>query len=253
MQKNNIILWVAAFVITFLVIFLANLLDKEYPISGTFGIENKKVSYRFEKKHFGNDDVKVIIRTEIDSIKGKLFWKNKLKNEWAVVELKDSALLLKANVPAQDPLQTIEYYVELNYDNKKNLLPDNKKVDLIFYGKISPVLNVLRYLLLYVGLFLSIRTGLEYFKNSEKSKKFAIMAVLIFATLALLINPLYLTYKLGYMNKTIPPISNLFPYGFILMTVLWILTVIVLFRFKEIKITSLAAGIISILLFLFTL
>jgi hypothetical protein len=42
MKKNNIVLWIAAFVITFLTIYLSNLLDNDYPLSGTFGIDGKK-------------------------------------------------------------------------------------------------------------------------------------------------------------------------------------------------------------------
>ena len=51
MEKNNIILWIASLVITFLGIYLSNLVDKDYPVTGTFGIEGQKVSYRFEKVH----------------------------------------------------------------------------------------------------------------------------------------------------------------------------------------------------------
>lgn len=251
MKKNTIILWISSFVVTFLTIYFANLLDKDYPISGTFGIDGKKVSYRFEKTHFGNDDIKIIVRTDIENIKGKLFWKNKLASEWQIVGLIDSSYTLKGYIPNQKTLQMIEYFVELNHNNKKYQLPNNQKVNLSFYGTISSMLNVLEYLLLYCGLFLAIRTGAEYFNNSEKSKKFAVLTGIIFLTLTLLINPLYLTYKLGFMNKSIPVISNLFPYGFVMMTLLWIISIIILFRFKGIKITSLLSGIISVILFLF--
>jgi hypothetical protein len=251
MKKNNIVLWIASFVITFLTIFLANLLDKDYPLSGTFGIDGKKVSYRFEKTHYGKDDFDVIIRTDIEDIIGNIFWKNESDSIWNSLELKKSSLSLQTKIKSHKPLETIKYFVELNHKNKKYFLPNNKKVELTFYGKIPVMAKVLQFLLLYLGLFLAVRTGLEYFNNSEKSKKFAVLVVVVFLTLTALINPLYLTYKFGYMNSVIPEISKLFPMAYVLLSLLWIIALVLIFRFKSIKITSLITSIISIIIFVF--
>ena len=251
MKKNNIILWIASFVIIFLTVFLTNLLDEEYPVTGTLGIDNKKVSYRFEKTHYGNDDFKLIIRTDTDEISGKLFWKIKSDSVWNSVELIKSNLILQTKIKPLKPLNRLFYFVELNHNNKKYLLPDNKKVELTFYGKMPVMAKVLRFLLLYLGLLLSVRTGLEYFSQSEKTKKFGFLVAIIFLTLTALINPLYLTYKFGYMNSVIPEISDLFPVGLVLLNILWILALVLMFRFKEIKSTSLITAGVTILIYVF--
>jgi hypothetical protein len=98
MKKNNIILWIASFVITFLTIFLSNLLDKDYSISGTFGVDTKKVSYRFEKSHYGKDDFEVIVRTDNDRVSGKLYWKLESNSIWNSIELKKSDLILQTKL-----------------------------------------------------------------------------------------------------------------------------------------------------------
>lgn len=250
MKNNNTILWIASFVITFLTIFLSNLLDKDYPISGTFGIDNKKVSYRFEKDHYGKDDFEVIIRTDNDKVSGNLFWKIESDSIWNSIELKKTDLILQAKIQTLKPLNKLSYYVELNHYNKKYLLPDNKKVEITFYGKIPVMAKVLRFLLLYLGLLLAVRTGLEYFNQSEKVKKFGFLVSIIFLTLAALINPLYLTYKFGYMNSKIPEISKLFPAEFVLINLLWIVSLVLMFRYKEIKITPLITAIITIIIFI---
>ena len=251
MKKNNIILWVASIVITFLTIFLSNLLNKDYPISGTFGVDNKKVSYRFEKTHYGKDDFEVIIRTDNDKINGSLFWKIGSDSVWNSIKLKKSNLTLQNRIKSLRPLSKLFYYAELNLNQKKYLLPDNKKVELTFYGKIPVMAKVLRFLLLYLGLLLAVRTGLEYFNQSEKVKKFGFLVAIIFLTLTALINPLYLTYKFGYMNSVIPEISKLFPAAFVFFTLLWIIALILMFRFKQIKIMPLITSIISIIIFVF--
>lgn len=254
MKKNNFILWIAAFIITFLTLYFANLFSEEYPITGTIGIAGKKISYRFERVHYNNDNLNIIIRSDIDSVKGNIFWKEISFNDiWNIVELKDSTSVLTGVIPNQKPSKKIEYYVELNYRDKKFYLPDHKKVSLIFYGKISPALKAIEFMLLYLGLFLGIRTAIEYFNNSTKSKKLSIMTTIVFITLTLLINPLYLTYKLGYMNNSIPEITKLFPAGYYSITLIWIFTTILLFRKPEWKIASIISGIISIAIFIFLL
>lgn len=250
MKKNNIVLWIASFVITFLTIFLSNLLDKDYPISGTFGIDKKKVSYRFEKVHYGKDDFEVIIRTDNDKVSGNLYWKIESDSIWNSTELKKSNLILRTKIKALKPLNKLAYYVELNHNNKKYLLPDNKKVELTFFGEIPVMAKLLCFLLLYLGLLLAIRTGLEYFNKAEKVKKFGFLVTIIFLTLTALINPLYLTYKFGYMNYEIPEISKLFPSEFVLLNLVWIVSLVLMFRTKMIKITPIVTAIITIIIFI---
>ena len=249
MKKNNIILWIASFVITFLVVYLSKLVDKDYPVTGTFGIEGQKVSYRFEKVHYGNEDFSVVIRTDVDGVSGNLFWKNTSDTIWTSSKLIISDLSLTGKLVSLKPNQTIQYFVELNYKDKMYLLPDNQEVDLTFYGKIPATLNLMQFLLLYLGLLLAVRTGLEYFNNSEKSKKIGVLVVIVFLTLTALVNPLYLTYKFGYMNSIIPAINNLFPASYLLITLLWIVSLIIMFRYQKLKVTYLASAIITIIIF----
>jgi len=254
MKKNNLILWIASFIITFLTLYITNLLSNEYPVTGTFGIDGKKVSYRFEKIHNIISSLEIIIRADVDSLSGRIFWRlENSKADWQTIQLKNSNQTLTGIIPNQKPLDVIDYFVELIYKDKKFILPNENKVTLTFFGKISPMLKVLQFLLLYLGLFLSVRTGLEYFNNSEKSKKFAVLTGIIFLTLTFLINPLYLTYKFGYMNHSIPVITKLFPAGFLLITILWIASIIVMFRKKDFKLVSIVSAFLSLLIFIFLL
>jgi hypothetical protein len=251
MKKNNIVLWIAAFVITFLTIYLSNLLDKDYPVSGTFGIEGKKVSYRFEKSHYGNDDFKIIIRTDVNDLAGKLFWKRSIDTSWKAVQMENSDLLLSVSIPSLKPEQKIIYFAELYHKEKEYIIPDNQKIELSFFGRVPIVVNVLEYLLLYLGLILVVRTGLEYFNDGKNSKKFGVLGAVCFLTLITLINPLYLTYKFGFMNSSIPPIDRLFLLNHLSISILWIATMIIIFTSKKFKSIPLISSILILLIFIF--
>jgi len=254
MRQKKIILWVSAFIVSFLILYVTNLFSDQYPVTGTIGINGKKVSYRFEKVHYLDGALNIIIRSDLKGLKGNIFWRSRsYENPWKAVNLTDSLEVLKGIIPNGKPLDKIEYYAELKYKEKKFLLPGNQKISLVFFGRIPPMLNVLSFLLLFSGLLLSIRTGLEYFNQSLKSRKFAILIVVINMTLTLLINPLYLTYKNGYMNHLIPSIQDLFPAGNLVITFLWIITSIILFRKNSFKLISILTGMLSIFVYIFLL
>lgn len=248
MTKEKLILWISSFIITFLVLYSYNLFNKDYPITGTFGIEAKKVSYRFEKIHFGYDSVAIIIRTDVKGLSGKLFWKSEEDINWKSNNLKESGLALLAKLPPLKPDHKLKYYIELNYKDKQYLLPDNRKVEMTFYGKIPQTVNYLWFIFFYLGLLLIVRTGLEYFNEKEKIKKFELFISVIFITLLVLINPLYITYKHGFINTTIPDVTKLFPPKELSITALWIITTIITFNIKKYKVVPLISAIVTLII-----
>jgi hypothetical protein len=250
MKKEIIILWLASFVIVFLAVYISNIIDEDYPITSTFGIDGKKVSYRFEKVHYGNEDFKVIIRTDVPELTGTLYWKSKTDSDWRLLKLKQSELILSADIPVLKPTQKIDYYIELHHRNKTFIIPENQKVSLTFFGKIPVVVNFLEFLLLYFGLVAAVRTGLEFFNNGLKAKAFGFVTLIIFLTLIALINPLYLTYKYGYMNSSIPPIGNLFLVSDLVIFILWIITVVAVFKSNRFKVTPLFSAVITLIIFI---
>ena len=249
MKKENIILWLTSFVTVFLAVYISNIFDEDYPITSTFGIEGKKVSYRFEKVHYGNEDHKVMIRTDVAELAGSLFWKSDTDSNWQSKELKKSDLILSENIPASNPTEMVNYYIELNHKDKKYILPDNQKVTLTFFGKIPVFINVLEHILLYLGLVLAVRTGLEFFNNGAKSKKFGFLTLILFLPYIALINPLYLTYKYGFINSSIPPITKLFLLSDIGIFIIWIGTMITIFVSDKFKFLPLVSVVLILIIY----
>jgi len=249
MKKEIIILWLASFIIVFLAVYISNIFDENYPITSTFGIEGMKVSYRFEKVHYGNEDHKVMIRTDVAELVGSLFWKSDTDSTWQSKELKKSGLILSENIPALNPTEMVNYYTELKHKDKIYTLPDNQKVTLTFFGKIPVFINVLKHLLLYLGLILAVRTGLEFFNNGANSKKFGFLTLILFLPHIALINPLYLTYKYGFINSSIPPISKLFLLSDIGIFIIWIGTMITIFVSDKFKFLPLVSAILILIIY----
>ena len=60
-MKNQIILWLSSLVLTFLIGYFKNVTDTNFPITGTFGIEGNKVSYKLDKVSYDKTVYKNII------------------------------------------------------------------------------------------------------------------------------------------------------------------------------------------------
>ena len=250
MKKNTLILWIASIVTTFLSIYLSNLIDNDYPVTGTLGIEGQKVSYRFEKISYGNEDYKFIIRTDLENLSGKLFWKNKTDTMWQSEQLQKSDLVLTGDIPALRPEKSLLYFAELYCKDKKHVIPRNQKVSLTFFGKIPVAVTVLEFLLLYLGLILAVRTGLEYFDKGKNSKKLGVFTIVFFLTLIALINPLYITYKYGFINSSIPPFDKLFLWSDLTIFILWVVTMVIIFRSEKLNFLPLVTAVLTLMIFI---
>lgn len=251
MKKQSLILWIGSIVIVFVISYLNKITSAEYPVTGTIGIEGKKVSYRFQKINYGNNDYTFEIRTDLDSLEGKYYYKNPNSEVWQSEHLKSKRFLLVGTLPKQKPETSLEYYAELNAKDRALVIPDSKKVTITFFGKIPIVIDVLQFILMYAGLMLAVRAGLESFNNNITTKKIAVMFLIIFLTLNALINPLYLTYKYGFINNTIPSIERLFDPAVFMIFILWIVTTILLFTRPKLKYTSLVSAVLTLLIFYF--
>ncbi|MFN3695417.1 MAG: hypothetical protein ACK4UV_10445, partial [Ignavibacterium sp.] len=131
-------------------------------------------------------------------------------------------------------------------------IPQEGETKITFFGKIPEMLNWLYLLFLYSGLLLIIRSGLEHFKTNRKTKNFLVITSIVLLTFLMMINPLYLSYKFEYINKSIPPIQNLFPLSLLTITILWIGITVFVFLKKREKPIVLITSIICLLIYLFS-
>lgn len=251
MQKT-IILWLTSFVILFITGYIYQITDSEYPVTGTIGIESKKVSYKFDKAHIYNEPYKFVLRTDLDDLTGKLLWRpTKLGSKWNSINLDSSKNVLTAIIPKQQLLDTIEYKALILHKGKIYDLPDGNPVSLTFFSKVNIPVQILEHLFLYTFILLAIRIGLEYFSEKSKAKKFAVVCLAVLILYVMMFHPLYLSYKAGYINHSVPDLAMMFPSSSKAYLVLWIITTLVLFNTKKFKSSGMIAGILTLIVFLF--
>jgi len=249
-MKQSIILWLGAFVITFLSGYLQSITSPYYPITGTIGVEGNKVSYKFDKVYRSKDEYRVIIRSDRKDLTGKLQWKKKGEGELYETELKLTNEIFFAEIPKQLALTKIEYRVILSYQNKSYFLPkENFWVKLEFLGKVSLMIMFMYNLTLFGALLLSFRTALEFFNENEKIKKLTLFTVSTFFINTFVFGSLKRSYELDAIGKKILPISAMFSIESILIFLVWLTTMILIFNIGKYRIIVLVAGIITLIIF----
>jgi hypothetical protein len=248
-MKQIIILWSGAFLITFLSVYFENILSPYYPTTGSIGINGQKVSYKFDKVFRGKENYTVMIRTDLPDLKGKLKWqKIEKKNSWNSVQMITGNGILYAEILKQPPKRIVKYEVELINKDSTYTLP---QCEIQFLGAVPSMIMFLFYFSLFGGILLSTRTGMEYFNENQKIKKLSLFTITFFFVLAIAVTPLKKSYELEAINKTVPPITELFDYQSLLLLLLWLIGMAVVFKMKNPKPAALALSIITILIFLF--
>lgn len=249
-MKNSLVLWVAAAILTFLLVFIQNRTSQNYPISGTIGIEGQKVSYFFKKIHKDKNDFILMIRTDIKELKGVVKWKPlDEKLDWNIDTMKYSTGSLSVTIPRQNILSEVEYRLFLNYNNKEYLIPKNNSGKILFLGAVPSAITIHYYLTLFLGLFLAMRTGLEYFNAKPRLRLYSIFASISFFSFAMIFAPVKKAYEMGAIGKSVPAIGELFTVWSVMLIIIWIANLILVSYSRIPKKWALAFPMLTILIF----
>jgi len=249
-MKRPLILWSAALLLTFLTGYIQSGTSEFYPVTGTIGIDEKKVSYRFEKLYNGKDNYKFIIRTDNPGIKCFVKWKNEMVKNWNSIEMKKKDEAFIAEIPRQEAGKKIFYFAEISKGEKKFVVPD-KPVLLLFQGYVPSMISSLSFFTLFAGLLLSFRTGLEFFNENQKIKKLTLFTTSFFFLYTIAVTPLKKSFELNAINNKVVPVTSLFDLQSILLFLLWIAAMIIIFKAKDPKKPIVIFSILTVSVFLF--
>jgi len=253
-MKQTFILWASALILTFLTGYIQSGISEYFPVTGTIGIDGKKVSYRFEKIFNDQGNYIFIIRTDNPDIEAELKWKHISESEYNSIKMDKVKEALTAEIPRQPAGKKILHFAEIKKDGEKYTVPD-KPVELLFQGYVPPMISFLSSFALLGGLFLSYRTGLSAIGGiieNKKIKKFSLFTFAFFFVYSIAVTPLRKSFELDAINKKVVPITELYDLQSILLFLLWIAAIIFIFKTRIGKEASLVFAVATALVFLFT-
>lgn len=249
MIRRGAILWILSIVIVILLFYVKQITSSEYPLTGVVSIGNSELLYRLERTNLANEPIKILIRSDNQNLMGILEWKFS-DTDFQKTSMQFSDGAYSANIPAQKVGNKFYYRIIFRQGTVQKIIPSNEMIEMKIKGKIPGMLEFYYFLFVVLGMVLSIRTGLEYFNESPKTKKLSFITVFFFFGY-LIFTPLKYTYEIGAINYFVPGITKIFDLQPIIFLALWIFATILIFRNKRPERIALSASLFSVLILIF--
>lgn len=249
-MKEQLILWTSALVITFLTAYMGNLTGRYYPLTGTVGINGKKVTFKFDRLYRGNDGYSIILQKDLKDASAYIIWKKEQDKYFNRVQMKDSGEVFKGSIPPQKPLTHIIYRCEILQNGRSYYLPYDRSVKMTVLGKVTSTAMNLYYFFLFGGILLSVRGALEYFNQNRKVKVYAMFTSIFIFCYTIAVTPFKATYELAAINKSVPSPEKLFNLQAVLLLFLWIAGMTLIIGKKNPGIRAIIFSALTILIYL---
>ncbi|MFA7228261.1 MAG: hypothetical protein WC061_04435 [Melioribacteraceae bacterium] len=198
--------WIIATIITLLSATYQRVTGPTYPLSGKAQIENKLISYKFERSHDTDSDYILSIEAGDRTIKGILFWRRyKFDKSFTPIEMKPGGSNhLEATIPRQMAAGKIEYYVKLYRRDSAINLPEDSHVVIRFKDPVPIWILIPHVLAMFISMLLATRTGLEFFNKEPKLKKYTLLTIGVLFVGGFILGPIMQKFAFGEFWTGIP-------------------------------------------------
>jgi hypothetical protein len=178
-MNRTIIFWILAFFITIASAVYQRVTGPTYPLSGSVKLDGKEIQYKLERSQESVKDYRIEIETNDESITGILFWRKfQSVEEFTQVQM-TGGKKISADLPAQERLKKLDYYIQLTKGNNTVILPNEKLVTIRFKDPVPISILIPHIIAMFLAMFLSTRTGLEFFNKEPKLEKLALWTIIV--------------------------------------------------------------------------
>ena len=131
-MKRTILFWILAIVITLVSAVYQRVTGPSYPLSGKINFDGKEISYKLERSQETVKNYQIEIETGDEAISGTLFWRKfNSGNDFTAIPMTGSKKLI-AELPVQQRLEKLDYYIQLSKNDKTVILPKEQMIPITF-------------------------------------------------------------------------------------------------------------------------
>lgn len=249
-MKKSIILWLIAFLLTIGSSVFQRFTGPTYPISGKSEFNNFKVEYNLLRSHSTSKDCEVKIKVPSSDLKANLEWKRyKLAEDWNIEEMKYENGYFIAYLPKQPSAGKLEYRIRLTSENSEKLIPDKKNVVIRFKDDVPAYALIPHIIFIFLGMFFSTRTGLEYF-NKKNYKTYHYLTLIFLILGGLVFGPIVQKFAFGAYWTGIPFGYDLTDNKTLIAFIFWILPLFYKNKPETFSKLIITAAIVTLIVFL---
>lgn len=166
MQKKGI-LWLLAVIITLAAAIYQRSTGPTYPKDMTFTIEGTQYEASFPRSSSGSDSCRIALDIP-QSVDARLYYKRyPTKDSWSTQPFVHQANQQVAALPPQPPAGKLQYFIELQSNDKTTYLARSEPIIIRFKGDVSTGVLIPHVILMFAGMLFSTAAGLFALAKKE--------------------------------------------------------------------------------------
>lgn len=205
MMRRPVLLWILAVLITLASAYYQRVTGPTYDLCGEVTIGDNTYSYRFERSHGGDGDQPIFFLAADTTISAVLFHKRfQLAEPFTKIPMMRHGDTLIGYLPHQPPAGKLEYYLEVTHSSGTTIVPSDNAVVTRFKGGVPATVLAPHVILMFVGMLLSARTGLEVLSPTGRTRRYTFWTTVILCVGGLILGPIVQKYAFGALWTGVP-------------------------------------------------
>ena len=152
-KKQKLILWLSAILLAVLLSYFKSVTSADYPVTGTIAVSGEKVTCAVNKISHGNEDLKISLRTDVNSLNGFVVWHKSNAFKYDTLQLKKEKRFLSCSIPPPNPGTEILYQVFLRSNNSITQIPMGQTLQTKFWGFVPVSISSTLTLIFFSGCY----------------------------------------------------------------------------------------------------
>jgi hypothetical protein len=245
-------MWLVALVITALGLVIQRKTGEKMPLSLETQWQGRQVRTVLARSHVGPGGQRLVIEGVDPDWHGTVVWRRYGQgNVYRRESLRNLGSMLSGELSPQPRGSALEYRVEVEAQGNKLLrLPEHGTVITRYKGATPLWVSLPHLFLLYLGLFLGVRAGLEALALGPRSHILAGLALICFLFGGLLFGPLMKVNAYGILWRGPPVGLDSTDTKTVVLVLAWLVPVILRARERRARRWVILASVLSVIAFL---
>ena len=247
---RNLLFWILAVIITVAAAVYQKKTGPTYPISGKVNIEGKSYDYELIRSHGGETDAPITIVIPNPEVEGWLIYKRyNVDEEFTPLRMMRHGDTLMARLPHQPPAGKLEYFLQLDHNSQRVLVPQDRDTVIRFKGAVPAWALLPHILFIFADMLVSTRAGLEAIPKNGKPPTYAFWAAGLLFLGGMVMGPIVQKFAFGAYWTGAPFGWDLTDNKTLIAMIGWIVAVIAVIKGKSIRGFVITASILLLLIF----
>ncbi|MCD6661466.1 MAG: hypothetical protein LT105_14990 [Lentimicrobium sp.] len=250
MKKYNVVLWIAAVIITLASAIYQRSTGPTYPVSGKAELGGNTIKYKLIRTYGGPDNAEISIKEPTGKISGTMRFKRfKSFDEWSEVSMVNMGGKIVAYIPHQPPAGKVEYQITLT-DGINSVQLTEEPIIIRFKGHVPAAALIPHIILMFLAMLFATRTGIEAIIKGDRTLSLSIYTTVFLLIGGLILGPIVQKYAFGAYWTGWPLGTDLTDNKTAVAFLAWVLAIYMLWKNREKRGWALAAAIILLLIYL---